>query len=61
LIALALTAFDLLLLLTDLRIRANGYLITLTAAAIYCVCGHLNANSARSRPWIFSMLRAARK
>jgi PAP2 superfamily protein len=56
LITLALAAFDLLLLLTDFRIRPNGYLIALTAAAIYGVCGHLNANSARSRPWIFSML-----
>ena len=56
LIALALAAFDLLLLLTDFRIRPNGYLIELTVAAIYGVCGHLNANSARSRPWIFSML-----
>jgi hypothetical protein len=56
LITLALTAFDLLLLLTDFRIRPNGYLIALTAAAIYGVCGHLNANSVRSRPWIFSML-----
>ena len=56
LITLALAAFDLLLLLTDFRIRPNGYLIALTAAAIYGVGGHLNANSARSRPWIFSML-----
>jgi PAP2 superfamily len=56
LIALALAAFDLLLLLTDFRIRPNGYLIALTAAAIYGICGHLNANSARSRPRIFSML-----
>ena len=56
LITLALAAFDLLLLLTDFRIRPNGYLIALTVAAIYGVCGHLNANSVRSRPWIFSML-----
>lgn len=56
LIALALAAFDLLLLLTDFHIRPNGYLIALTTAAIYGVCGHLNANSARSRPRIFSML-----
>jgi hypothetical protein len=56
LITLALAVFDLLLLLTDFRIRPNGYLIALTAAAIYGACGHLNANSARSRPWIFSML-----
>ena len=55
-IALALAAFDLLLLLTDFRIQPNGYLIAMTAATIYGVCGHLNARSARFRPWIFSML-----
>jgi hypothetical protein len=56
LIALALAVFELVLLTTDFRIRPNGYLIALTAATIYGICGHLNAGSTRRRPWIFSML-----
>lgn len=50
LITLALAAFDLLLLLTDFRIRPNGYLIALTAAAIYGVCGHLTRTRPRAGP-----------
>lgn len=56
LIALALAVLDTVLLLTDFRIEPRGYLIALMAASIYGICGHLNANSARSHPWIFSML-----
>ena len=56
LLAIALAALDLLLLATGFRIRASGYLMALTAASVYGICGHINATSARSRPWIFSML-----
>jgi len=50
LLAIALAAFDLLLLATGFRIRASGYLIALTAASVYGICGHVNATSPRSRP-----------
>ena len=56
LIAVALAILDLLLLATGFRIRASGYLIALTAAGVYGICGHINATSSRRRPLVFSML-----
>jgi hypothetical protein len=56
LLATMLAVLDLALLSTGFHIRPNGYLAALAIAAVYGLCGHLNARSDRARPWIFSML-----
>ena len=52
-------AFGLSLLLTEFRLRPQGYLIVMIAAAVYGLIGYINAVSRQRRaPWIFSMLTA---